>query len=440
MKIWRMTLLGLTVLSLGCSPAPEIDAEIEEDFDPGPIADGKADFAWGSGATAGSASLTVQFERYRSITIGTVPVGRKDVTIKVQTSADVDLRMWDADGTKVVYKTYGKLKGAGEASIAYKGLTITWSGYNGDGTSTGKGRESIKIVGTTANAFTVKLYTRAAGEATISYSWAGTGGTTTSGFPQRLAAFKAKYGSAVAVATKQGKPAIFLDTDGITTEAKAGELVTDIYDMIGTYTIMIWNPAGENFFHLALPDNPNLDSTFRKKSFTVYEHMRIWGNELGSFDSYSYDDEGEEDYLSDYVYSYPGSYDSYQLEAERTVALIVLTATEFVALNNYLKAIVDDFPATLGDVEYNGGVPPYFSQDPAETHNCTSWFTSFLSYKVSSSFDIHANPASMMKDYTGGWGGQLAAEYRGLLVFNYSGTRPADGATIPAGFTFDFGH
>jgi len=69
------------------------------------------------------------------------------------------------------------LSGPSVQSIQYGTTTITWSGYNGDGT--GFGNEYITISGTTDRSFLMKVYGYKAGTATVSYSWTGGGQTTT---------------------------------------------------------------------------------------------------------------------------------------------------------------------------------------------------------------------------------------------------------------------
>ena len=47
--------------------------------------------------------------------------------------------------------------------------TITYSGYNGDGTNLG--HETITIAGTLTDDLTMKAYGYAAGDAEVSYAW-----------------------------------------------------------------------------------------------------------------------------------------------------------------------------------------------------------------------------------------------------------------------------
>ena len=63
----------------------------------------------------------------------------------------------------------GILNGATRESTNYNGMTITWSGYKGNGTELGY--EYIKISGVTTNNLVMKAYGYEAGHTTVLYSW-----------------------------------------------------------------------------------------------------------------------------------------------------------------------------------------------------------------------------------------------------------------------------
>jgi hypothetical protein len=350
--------------------------------------------------------------------------------------------------------------GATEATATYKELEVTWSGSGGiDGKA---GDEDLKIEGSLPNAMTVKLYAIEDCEVTVSYFWSVV--PTYKPFTQRLADLVAKYPNNVIVATKQGKPAIFVDTASMS-DSKIEPFFADLYKTIGTNTLMAWNPAGENFFHLRTPTSTLLEERFRNKAMTVYGSPSYWDPSSGNLDDeYAGDDEeacyegcgedcwqdtaGEcgEDYYDCMAYEacqeqcVDECIDQGNHGAERAVALILLTNAQMTLLNDYLVAITDDPDTNLGPSEYNGGVPPYFTGDPDGKHNCTSWFSEWLHRKVSYEWPVYYNPAALMKAYTtGGYSGQLASQFRALLVFNYH-TPPASGATVPENIALDFGH
>jgi hypothetical protein len=419
-----------------------------------PRISGKADgFDW---TGDGTGTFTATTEANTKHTLGDIASGKENVAVEVTASCDVDLQLIDADGTEVVHWKNGVVKGKTASSASYSGLTVAWSGYEGiDGAA---GHEKITITGTMPNAMTVKLYALGACDAVVDYSW--DAGQTYQSFLQRLQSFAAKYPQRVVIATKQGKPAIFLETASLSGSTAIKDFYADLYKMLGTNTVMAWNPAGENYFHLWTPSSDKLEQRFRHKAMTVYGSPHYWDASTGNLDD-EYD-EGDEEYCSEGCYedayeeceeeygddiwecpAYETCYESCiaaSTEKERAVALIVLSNQHMVLLNTYLAAITDDPAKNLGPSTYNGGVPPYFTGDPNGKHNCTSWFSEWISREVSSEFASYYNPAALMKSWTtGGWSGQLATRFRALLVFNHPNT-PQDGATIGKSFPLDFGH
>ncbi len=138
-----------------------------------------ATFDWGSdcdGEQGGSGAFQQQIHQYggdyeNAITVGTIPSGLIDVYISLSSDEDVDIRIYDEDGTPVVHWPNGVLSGAYGQSTVYKGDGIEYSGYNGDGT--GLGHEYIRIIGTTQNTYVMKAFGYKAGYAQIDYSWEG---------------------------------------------------------------------------------------------------------------------------------------------------------------------------------------------------------------------------------------------------------------------------
>ena len=58
-----------------------------------------------------------------------------------------------------------------------RGVTIEYSGYNGDQTPTGRGNEYIKIPDTTNRPLIMKAFGYTAGSAVVNYTWTGCEGT-----------------------------------------------------------------------------------------------------------------------------------------------------------------------------------------------------------------------------------------------------------------------
>jgi len=134
------------------------------------------DFGGSDSCEGGSGTFQQQINHYggdyeNAITVGTIPKDLKDVYISLESDEDVDIRLYDANGVKIVHWPNGILHGATKASTTYNGVTIEYSGYNGDGT--GLGHEYIKINGVTQNDFIMKAFGYKAGYAKVDYSWAG---------------------------------------------------------------------------------------------------------------------------------------------------------------------------------------------------------------------------------------------------------------------------
>jgi len=148
---------------------------------------GGFDFGGSSGGCeGGSGDFQQQIANYagdyeKTTTVGTIPKDLKNVKISLKSDKDVDIRLYDANGKKIVHWPNGILNGAGKDSTNYNGVTVEYSGYNGDGT--GLGHEYIKLSGTTKNDFIMKAFGYKAGYAKVDYSWAGKANCSDSSTP-----------------------------------------------------------------------------------------------------------------------------------------------------------------------------------------------------------------------------------------------------------------
>ncbi len=104
---------------------------------------------------------------------GDIPAGIKDLNITLDASVDVDIQLYDADTDEplVGWKIGALIDSSKTKSKPYNGVSIEYSGYNGDGTVFGKGKEYIKITGVTRNSLRMKIYGYQEGVATVYYSW-----------------------------------------------------------------------------------------------------------------------------------------------------------------------------------------------------------------------------------------------------------------------------
>jgi hypothetical protein len=125
--------------------------------------------------------------------IGTIPADKTNVRIQLKASTDLDVQLFDGS-TALVKWPDGKLNGAGQQTLAYGGMSLTWSGYGGDGT--GPGNEYIRVDGRTSMPLMMRAYGYAAGTATVTYNWGVGAGAAcgASGLPACATALVCKNG------------------------------------------------------------------------------------------------------------------------------------------------------------------------------------------------------------------------------------------------------
>lgn len=116
----------------------------------------------------GSGSFVEIMPYYEVQLVGDIPPGKANVEVRLTAENDLDIQLFDGD-TAIVQWPNGILAGAKTQQVDYKGMTIEWSGYNGDGT--GLGNEYIKIIGVTTTTLTMKVFAYKAGKATVDYKW-----------------------------------------------------------------------------------------------------------------------------------------------------------------------------------------------------------------------------------------------------------------------------
>ena len=98
--------------------------------------DAVVNYAWSPTNTCnekGSGSFSQAIPYYDTVEVGEIPAHKVNVFIELDAgSRDVDVQLIDAvDGTEIVAWPDGLLNGATEDSVDYRGMNITYSGYNG---------------------------------------------------------------------------------------------------------------------------------------------------------------------------------------------------------------------------------------------------------------------------------------------------------------------
>ena len=373
--------------------------------------------------------------------LGEIPRGATEVEVQLRATTDMDIQLVDpVSGEKIVHWDGGVLSGPYLKTAPYGSSEITWSGYLGDGS--GAGNETLKIQGITESDLALRIYSYEGGAARVDMTWE----TSEPGDPpavlsleRRINEFAEAFSPVVTLATKQGRPVIFIDTHSMRDDPeKAAAVYGELYKVIGANHLMVWNPPGEdNYFHMATgeggADDP-LSPRFRNMGIRIYSHFHIWDISGGNLDWQCWYEGPEED-PDDLVYRVTGQcHNGEQIERQRTMALIKVTDQQLGSLNDYLQAISDDFMGTLGPANFGGGLPPYFG---GSQHNCTSWFTHWITREVSSQFPTSVNPASFMLDITGSYGAPTE-EVEALVIFNHP-QRPISGTELEPGFPFEFG-
>ena len=142
---------------------------------------------WGSGCGEGSRTFEMHLlERFATKTVGIIPKGKFEVEIKLHAVDDIDISLFDLsdtsnfpEGRAIVQwcsssavstgQNCGLLRGPREQTLEYKGMTITYSGFNG--INGHKGHESILIHGETSEPLNTLVYAYKVGVAQVSYSW-----------------------------------------------------------------------------------------------------------------------------------------------------------------------------------------------------------------------------------------------------------------------------
>lgn len=139
-------------------------------------------FDFGDGTSGGSGSFNEYIPQNGRAVIGSIPSGIKNLRVSLKALQDLDIELWNGNTLVVGWNADGKsglITSGSKVTGTYNGDTITWSGWNGDGT--GLGNEYIEINGTTKNNYVMKAFGYQAGTSGVNYSWEGNGGIKESG-------------------------------------------------------------------------------------------------------------------------------------------------------------------------------------------------------------------------------------------------------------------
>ena len=133
---------------------------------------------------SGVKTFEQQIEAYgnnteNAVEVGIIPTGIKGLQVTLESSKDIDIRLYGENNDKVVHWPNGILNEANEKTALYKGIGITYSGYNGSNGQ--KGHEFISLNGVTSTPMIIKAFGYQAGHAVVKYNWTGKEGCSKNG-------------------------------------------------------------------------------------------------------------------------------------------------------------------------------------------------------------------------------------------------------------------
>ena len=122
----------------------------------------------------GSGSFNQAISQNQITLVGTIPAAKANVLVELESlnGRDIDVQLYHGDVKLVAWDgngNHGLLHGPGQETTNYRGMTITYSGYNGR--SGNPGLEFIRIDGETRVPLTVKVFGYQSGTAEVRYSW-----------------------------------------------------------------------------------------------------------------------------------------------------------------------------------------------------------------------------------------------------------------------------
>lgn len=125
-----------------------------------------------------SDSFEQQIQAGARLLVGDFPPGLIGLEIRLRCSSDVDIQL-DSGSIEVVNWAGSIITESSQVTKTWENNSITYSGYNGDGT--GLGNEFLRFNDVTRNAFQIYAYGYVAGSATVDYSWTGQANCTGGG-------------------------------------------------------------------------------------------------------------------------------------------------------------------------------------------------------------------------------------------------------------------
>lgn len=130
---------------------------------------GRADCEGGQ-ASSGTGSFVQALAKGVEVVVGDLFAGLSDVYVSLHSDADIDIVLCDGD-TDIVHWERGMMKEGIFHETDYAGVTIQYSGYNGEQRDDAFGKEYVYLSGTLSKTLTLKVLAYEPGHADVEYGW-----------------------------------------------------------------------------------------------------------------------------------------------------------------------------------------------------------------------------------------------------------------------------
>jgi len=121
-------------------------------------------------ATTGTGSFVQALAEGVEVVVGDLLAGLSDVYVSLQADADIDIVLYDGD-KHIVHWEKGVIMEGIYDETEYAGVTIQYSGYNGEQRTDAYGKEYVFLSGTLSKTLTLKVFAYEPGHADVEYSW-----------------------------------------------------------------------------------------------------------------------------------------------------------------------------------------------------------------------------------------------------------------------------
>jgi endonuclease I len=124
-------------------------------------------------ATSGSGSFQQDISQGNAVTVGILPAGLTDVFIRLESTKDVDVQLYDGLVPVVDWKNGPFTDKKSFARVYYEaaGVQVEYSGYHGEQSDNKRGYEYVRLGGTLTKSLSLRVLGYEQGRATVIYNW-----------------------------------------------------------------------------------------------------------------------------------------------------------------------------------------------------------------------------------------------------------------------------